>query len=231
MNNIKATNTNNMTEKENATMTTKTYNKAVICNETNEFFFSMSAAAKMANCSIETIRHIIEGKTKKSRCGFTFRYATAEEIASVEKEIIIQQKSVVKGKGKRGNRNTNAVLCLSTGKVYTSCLDAAEDNNSTQGHMSYVCNHKGRTAKGKKFCYVKDINEHLDEVANAIYKANMYDDMMTKEEKRNELLTNLKNLEAKADSITSEIIRLNEELENAEREIKKAQRELIYFGI
>lgn len=203
--------------------------KAVICNETNEFFFSLGQAAKKFNTTHPTIAASCNGEVKKVLKGYTFRYATEEEIASVKKEIVVQEKSVVKGKGKRGSGNTEAVFNFSTGDFYTSATDTAEHLGVTQGHVSYVCRTKGRTVKGNKLCYVKDIPEHLSEIAEAIHKGIMYDEYKTKEDHKKELIANLKDLEEKANHLANRIRFLTEELTDTETEIEKAKLEILHF--
>ena len=169
--------------------------KKVLCLETGVMFESATEAAMELNCSIDLISSVCRGKTKTAK-GMHFKYVDDvaklnHEIATPSddpKEIIIAPKAIIKGKGKRNNGNTNAVICMTTGEVFTSCTDAAEKIGTTVGHMSCVCRGHGHTAKGRKFCYVKDIDEHLGEVVDSIRKANMYDEVMTYEEKRKELI-------------------------------------------
>lgn len=218
---------------------------SIICVETGKTYKTMTEVAKDVGCSIDLISSVFRGKVKTAK-GFHFKYINDTEVTNpkeneptpeveapidpdIPKEIIVQHKAVVKGKGKRMNGNTKSTFDFTTGSFYTSATDMAEHLNTTQGHISFACRHKGRTVKGHKVCYVRDINEHLDEIGNAIRKANMYDDVMTKEEKRKEMLALLVNLECKASCIEYEMENLSNELDKTNAEIEKVKNDLIYF--
>ena len=209
--------------------------KRVMCIETGEVFESATKAAKANETSVDMISAVCTGKCKSSK-GKTFRYIDEHnaalsypEVPVTEREIIIQRKAIIRGKGKSCNGNTNAVLCISTGEVFTSATDAARHVGATQGHMSNACRGLKGSVKGKRYCYVKDINEHLDEVAESIRKANMYDEFMTKEEKRKELVTNVEHWESETKRIKSEIDQLFKDNLKANEELEKARHELMYF--
>lgn len=232
-NNIEATN-NTMTNEENINMKNNNYNKAIKCIETGKTYISIAEAAREMNCSSCNIVSMLKGRQKVAK-GYHFEYLSEEEtrelLNSMEpKEVTIQRKAIIRGKGKSLNGNTNAVLCISTGDVFTSCTDAANHADTTVGHMSNVCRGNSQSAKGKRYCYVKDINEHLDEVAESIRKANMYDEFMTKEEKRKELVANVEHWESESKRIHDEMDKLFDELTKANEELDKARRELMYFS-
>lgn len=243
-NNIEATN-NTMTNEENINMNTTIKankgnsagrkGKRVMCIETGEIFKSATEAAKANGTSLDMMSNVCTGRCKSTK-GKTFRYIDEQnnilsvpEVPVTEREITIQRKAIIRGKGKSCNGNTNAVLCISTGDVFTSCTDAAMNADVTQGHMSNVCRGNGYSVKGKRYCYVKDINEHLDEVAESIRKANMYDEFMTKEEKRKELVANVEHWESETKRIHDEMDRLFDELTKANEELDNARHELMYF--
>lgn len=244
INNIEATNT--MTNKENNTMNTTIKanrgnsagckGKRVMCIETGEIFKSATEAAKANSTSIDMISAVCTGKCKSSK-GKTFRYidehnATLSypEVPVTEREITIQRKAIIRGKGKSCNGNTNAVLCISTGEVFTSATDAARNAGATQGHMSNACRGLKGSVKGKRYCYVKDINEHLDEVATSIRKANMYDEFMTKEEKRKELVSRIEYYDNMLEYNDKTIVKLLQEKQELQESREKAIRELMDFG-
>lgn len=239
INNIEATNNTMNTEEAttmNITKVKETYNtkrRAIKCIETGNTYISIVEAAREMNLNMKTISNVLHGRQKAAK-GYHFEYLSEEEtkalLASIEpKDIVLQKHAIIKGKGKCFNGNTNAVLCISTGEVYTSCTDAAMSNNTTVGSMSSVCRGRSYTTKGKKFCYVKDINEHLDEVAESIRKANMYDELMTKEEKRKELIAEVDKRKAEVNRIEGEIENLHYALKAAYEELEKAKETLMYF--
>lgn len=207
--------------------------KAIKCIETGNTYISIAEASRETNINMKTIHGNLTGRTKGAK-GMHFEYLSEEEtrelLNSMEpKEVTIQRKAIIRGKGKSLNGNTNAVLCISTGDVFTSCTDAANHADTTVGHMSNVCRGNSHSAKGKRYCYVKDINEHLDEVAESIRKANMYDELMTKEEKRKELVANVEHWESETKRISDEMDKLFNDSIKANEELDKARHELMYF--
>ena len=210
--------------------------KRVMCVETGEIFNTATEAAKHFGITSTSLVCAVCRGVHRTTKGKTFRYIdehgnilAVPEVPVVEREITIQRKAVIRGKGKSCNGNTNAVLCISTGEILTSCHDAANHADVTPGHMSSVCRGNVRTAKGKRYCYVKDITEHLDEVAESIRKANMYDEFTTKKERHQQLLTILSDAESKVSIIEDNIQRLHEQLKQAHLEVEKAKSDLINF--
>lgn len=211
--------------------------RKVICIETNEIYSSATEAAKAIGCSHDMISSVCLGKNKTAK-GKTFRYVNEEhnavlsfpEVLVTKREITIQKPAKMVAKGKRCNGNTNAVLCISTGQVFTSCTDAAEQVGTAQANMSRACRITGATTKGKKFCYVKDINEHLDEVAESIRKANMYDELMTKEEKRKELIADVQKWESEIEKLDNEMAELVRKQAEANSNLNIARHRLMYFN-
>lgn len=242
-NNIEAINTmtteeaTNMNAKGIITKANKTHNtkrRAVKCIETGISYISVSAAAREMNLRAQNIQHVLHGN-RKHVGGYSFAYLSEEEtkelFASIPtKEITIQKPSKMIVKGKRCNGNTNAVLCISTGQVFTSCTDAAEHTDVTVSQMSNHCRGITKTTKGKKFCYVKDINEHLEEVAESIRKANMYDELMTKEEKRKELIADVQHWESEIERLDNEMIELAKKQTEAANNLNIARHRLMYFN-
>lgn len=208
--------------------------KAIKCIETGKTYISIAEASRETGINMKTIGNNLSGRSKGAK-GMHFEYLSEEEarelLSSIEpKEIVIQRKAIVRGKGKSFNENTNAVLCITTGDVFTSCTDAANHANATQGHMSNVCRGNGYSVKGKRYCYVKDINEHLDEVATSIRKANMYDEFMTKEEKRKELVGRIEYYDNMLEYNDQTIVRLLQEKQELQESREKAIKELMNFA-
>ena len=225
-------NANEIIAKANANTSRK--RRAIKCIENGKTYISIAEAAREMKLRSQNIQHVLHGNRSHTG-GYSFIYLTEEETKELfasmpAKEVTIQKPAKMIAKGKRCNGNTNAVLCISTGQVFTSCSDAAEQNDVHIANMSNVCRGVQKTAKGKKFCYVKDINEHLDEVAESIRKANMYDELMTKEEKRKELLNEVNQHKANIFTIESEIAKLHEELKHEHAELEKAKDNLMYFN-
>lgn len=208
--------------------------KAIKCIETGKTYISISEAAREMKCHQSNIVRMLQGKQPSAK-GYHFEYLNEENTKELynsfaPKEITIQRKAIIRGKGKCFSGNSNAVLCITTGDVLTSCTDAANHADVTVGHMSSVCRGNSQSAKGKRYCYVKDINEHLDEVATSIRKANMYDEFMTKEEKRKELVGRIEYYDNMIEYNNQTVNRLLQEKQELQESREKAIRELMSFG-
>ena len=141
-------------------------------------------------------------------------------VAATENEITVSRKAIIKGKGSCANGNTNAVLCITDGSIYTSCTDAANANDVTIGHMSTVCRGKGRSAKGKQYCYIKDIDMHLDEISDAISKKNAYQILLAKENKRKQLRNMIADYKGDISRLESELNFIRSKMESARAELE-----------
>ena len=201
--------------------------RRVLCLETNKIYNSATEAAKANNICHSLVSDVCRGKWKSAK-GLHFEYvdsekkvvSTTETVPATENEITVSRKAIIKGKGSCANGNTNAVLCITDGSIYTSCTDAANANDVTIGHMSTVCRGKGRSAKGKQYCYIKDIDMHLDEISDAISKKNAYQVLLAKENERKRI----KNMIA---DYKGDINRLEQELAETYAKLNKAEQELI----
>lgn len=205
----------------------KNYNNynGIKCIENNTIYTSVTEAAKDLHIAKGGIYKVLQGKYAETS-GYHFE-AVADH--NEPKTIILQHKSVVKGKGKCCGGNTNATLNITKAKVYTSATDAAEDINATPCHVSLVCNNGTGTVKGNRLIYVKNLPEHLEEVLDAFNKAVMYDELMTKEEKRSALLSEVHKWEDEIANIESEIANLHENLKEAYQRLEEAKYNVINF--
>ena len=201
--------------------------KRVRCIETNAIYRSAKEAAKANNICYSLLSDVCRGKWKSAK-GLHFEYvdsekkvvSTTEAVPVTEKEITVSRKAIVKGKGSCTNGNTNAVLCITDGSIYTSCTDAANANDVAVGQMSHTCRTKGSHAKGKQYCYIKDIDMHIDSISDAINKKNLYNALLEKENKRKQL----RNMIA---DYKGDIKRLESELAETYAKLNKAEQELI----
>jgi septal ring factor EnvC (AmiA/AmiB activator) len=98
--------------------------------------------------------------------------------------INIQKSSNIKVNGTHINGNSKAVFCITTGEFFGSLSDAAHHIKASVGTMCCAMKHRKGVFKGMKWCYVSEINEHLDELATDIRanieKALAYDALMAK---------------------------------------------------
>ena len=100
--------------------------------------------------------------------------------------ITIKNRAIINAEGTHSNGHCKEVFCKTTGKFYTSLSDAAHSVNGSVGTMSCAMKHKNGVYKGMKWCYVADIEAHLDDIATDI-RANIekvfaYDALMAKKE-------------------------------------------------
>ena len=225
------------TMKANETTNKKRGRKArrVMCIETNTIYNGVPAVASEMNLCDRSIYSMLKGEQRHVG-GYHFAYVDendnpiiAHEVHATEHEVILQKSAKMVAKGKSCNGNTDAVVNVTKAKAYTSCKDAAEDVGVSSGYMSVVCRSENGTAKGNRCFYVRDLPEHFEEVLNAFSKAVMYDELMTKKEKYEQLRNNLGEAECKVKCIEYDIERLHEQLKQAHLEVEKAKHDIIHF--
>lgn len=98
------------------------------------------------------------------------------------KNITIGKNAEIRAQGRRSNGNCKPIICLNTGEVYVSLTDAAEALGVSEPNISHVLQGRQKTCKGKRFCAITDIKNHLDEFATNMReinnKANAYDEII-----------------------------------------------------
>lgn len=96
-------------------------------------------------------------------------------------KIIMTHESTINAIGKQRNANRKEVFCITDGKIYTSCIDAAEAIGVTGGAVSQNVTGITHTCTGKKFCFANDIAEHLGEISDSMqHRQKMYDSVVEK---------------------------------------------------
>lgn len=205
-----------------------TRSRAIICTDDNKMFYSIVEAASYYGLTRHNINNVLHGRSK-SAGGLHFRYATEEEIPTIKKNITVQREAFITGEGKRTNGNCNAVLCIDTGEIFSSGTDAAEKFGTTPANMSRACRNKGSRTAGHRFCYVKDINEYVDSISNAINKANAYDILVARDATRKELIATVDQKRETVDIIEYKLCELQKELEEAKRNLICAEHDLRNF--
>lgn len=100
--------------------------------------------------------------------------------------ITVQNASEIKVQGVHRNRNAKPVICLDTGEVFTSATDAAEAAGAHLSTMVWNLTERQKTCKGKRYCYLSKINEHLDEFTDNMQmlseKAKKYDELIARKD-------------------------------------------------
>lgn len=131
--------------------------------------------------------------------------------------ITIKNRAIINAEGTHSNGHCKEVFCKTTGKFYTSLSDAAHSVKGSVGTMSCAMKHKNGVYKGMKWCYVADIEAHLDDIATDIRenleKVMAYDALMAKREaiKREEEIrdkheANIENLRKQIDELQNELL-------------------------
>lgn len=135
----------------------------------------------------------------------------------------IQNASIINVEGHRTHKNCKAVYCITTGEVYASVADAAEAIGVTKTAMSWALSGRSKSCKGKRFCFINQIVEHLDEIASnnrsREAKVTAYNEMIEKQEK-------IRKAQAEVDKHDARIAELQEALEKEMALRADAQSEL-----
>lgn len=130
--------------------------------------------------------------------------------------ITIKNIATIHAEGTRNHGNCKEVFCKTTGKFYTSLSDAAHSVKGSVGTMSCAMKHRNGVYKGMKWCYVADIEAHLDDIATDIRenleKVMVYDALMTIKEKVKKEEAIRAEHEAKIADIRQQIEELQNEL-------------------
>jgi hypothetical protein len=82
--------------------------------------------------------------------------------------INIQNEANIKAEGKLSGGNCKPVVCLDTGDVYTSCIDAAAAAGVHFTAMSSHLRGKTRTVHGKRYIYLSRVSEGLDAIVTRL---------------------------------------------------------------
>ena len=137
--------------------------------------------------------------------------------------ITVQNTSEVNAKGKQRNANAKPVFCIDTGEVYASMTDAAEAVGVSLPSMTQTISGKSKTCKGKRYCLVRDITEHIAEISECMRarenKINAYDEIMFRQQAQQRAMENYEKHKAACE-------KLAEKLENEKSLLAKAEAEL-----
>jgi C4-dicarboxylate-specific signal transduction histidine kinase len=120
----------------------------------------------------------------------------------------IQNASFINAEGTKTNRNCRVVFCITTNTFYASVGAAAKAIGVTSGAISWVLTKRMKTVKGLRFCYADEILEFMQEIAatnraNA-EKARLYDEMIVKQNKRNQLHEQISKHDARIEELEAE---------------------------
>ena len=142
-------------------------------------------------------------------------------------EITIHNESKAKVEGLRRNANAKPVFCIDTGEVYSSVTDAAEAIGVHTSTLVWALTGRQKTCKGKRYCYVSHITEHLDEIANKMReretKVQAYDEMIYAQHALQRAVENYESRKAKVEKIQHMLEKEKELLVQAEAELNRLQ--------
>lgn len=138
-------------------------------------------------------------------------------------KLHIQKESFIKAHGIHHRKNHKPVMCITTGEIYASVLDAAEANGVSFSAMSWACCGRSKSCKGKRFCFVANVTEHLDEIAECMRireaKAKAYDEFNAKQEA-------VRKAKAKYEHYTKRVADLEQQLKTEREFMQQARDEL-----
>lgn len=78
--------------------------------------------------------------------------------------IIINERATIQSIGEHTNGNCEPVVCLTENKVFNSIVDTANYYDVSESQISKMCNGKVKTCHKMKFCFLRDIDQHLDTI-------------------------------------------------------------------
>lgn len=100
-------------------------------------------------------------------------------------KITLTSETTINANGIQRTKNAKPVFCIDTGEVFASATDAAEAYGVSVYAISTCCLGKARTSCSKRWCYIKDMEKHLEEISISVqernFKAKAYEDIMYKQ--------------------------------------------------
>ena len=126
--------------------------KKIICINTRVIYESTVSASEQLGIKYQNINQVCRGNNISTRGvdGKYYQFAYYEE------------GKIYKLQKLKNNRESKAVVCVNTGKIYNSSVKASEEMNAQQGHISACClgkrNFAGRMDNGDwiKWVFEKD---------------------------------------------------------------------------
>ena len=79
-------------------------------------------------------------------------------------EINIQNAAIVKAKGAHTHPNSRPIICIETGEVFCSIIDAAEHAGVSRSGISVHLSGKTKSIKGKHYCHLTRLTENSDAI-------------------------------------------------------------------
>ena len=123
--------------------------------------------------------------------------------------INIKRAANVTAVGHHTNKNSKPVFCITDGAVYASATDAAEKIGVDPSTMSSAVTGKTGNCKGKRYCFVANVMEHLDEISEHLKirneKVAAYDAMIAEQNAKKEAQENFAKHKAKCEELRAKL--------------------------
>lgn len=130
-------------------------------------------------------------------------------------EIIIKETGIIKANGTHTARQAKPVICITTGKRYASCTDAAKEAGVDVSAMSRCCTGATKQINGNVYRYVKDQTEAcVDALADTV------EEKLKLLEKYSDIIAEM---EAKEKERTNRLAKANEKYARYEKAYNKAK--------
>lgn len=124
-------------------------------------------------------------------------------------KITITKESATVCNGTFHNRNAKPIFCVTTGVIYASGQDMANELNLSPSEISKCCNGSINNVKGYKMCFVKNSLEHIEEISQAIYSKEIelskYRKAEAREKEISALKTQLSDIDKKRNDIADRL--------------------------
>ena len=119
-------------------------------------------------------------------------------------------------------KNAKPVYCISDGSIYASGLDAANALNVDAASISTMCRGKVKSVKGKQYCFVSDLHNHILDISNItkelLEDAMKYREIEAKRIAEEQRVQKKNKLQNEIEAIKKRIADEQRRLENAECE-------------
>lgn len=129
-------------------------------------------------------------------------------------KITLTSETTINANGIQRTKNAKPVFCIDTGEVFASATDAAEAYGVSVYAISTCCLGKVKTSCSKRWCYIKDMEKHLEEISISVqernFKAKAYEDIMYKQTELDNVKEEVAKRKANYDKLQQ---RLNAEFE------------------
>ena len=139
--------------------------------------------------------------------------------------VKVQGESEMKALGHHTAKNAKPVFCISTGEVFTSVYDAAESVGASNSSMSWALTQRMKTCKGKRWCFISEIPEHLEEIANNMrareIKVKEYDKIIAEREAVNKANADLAKHKANIEKLCVQLEKETASMHEAEEVLAK----------